>query len=77
MKNYVTYLSSLIVSIEPNLQVHCEVLALLGPSWAIMSLRKTLLGPSWSRLDPSWSRLEAILGRLGTMLGPLGASMAF
>ena len=50
--------------------------ALVGRSWAILSLPETLLGRSWGRLDASWGRLGTILGRFRAIFGPLGASMA-
>ena len=50
--------------------------ALVGRSWAILSLPETLLGRSWGRLGASWGRLGTILGRFRAIFGPLGASMA-
>ena len=50
--------------------------ALVGRSWAILSLPETLLGRSWGRLGASWGRLGTILGRFRDIFGPLGASVA-
>ena len=50
--------------------------ALVGRSWAILSLPEALLGRSWGRLGASWGRLGTILGRFRAIFGPLGASMA-
>ena len=63
--------------LEPFLEPSWSPLgALVGRSWAVLSLREALLGRSWGRLGASWGRIGTILGRFRAIFGPLGASMA-